>query len=125
MRVVSMSVLLVTLTGCGRSQPVAAGGRPVEHWLESIRSSDAKLRKQAATKLGHIGPENADVVTALVAALKDPDTDVRCAAILALVQCGSAGHVALPDLAELQRRDPQPRVRDHATRAIAAMERQG
>ena len=123
MRNLIVVTVLALLSGCSKSESVTAGGKPVEYWFEALHSPDAKVRKTAAIKLGHVGPENPAVLSALIAALQDADAEVRCAAILALASFGKAGRDAMPALEELQRNDRNSRVRDYAARALAAMTR--
>jgi hypothetical protein len=115
---VSVAVLLLGLAaGCGKPQPLLAGGKPVAHWVEALRSPDAKLRKQAATKLGNVGPSDPAALPALTAALKDPDPAVRCEVILALAKFGPAASDSTALLIEAQK-DQHPKVRAYAARAL-------
>jgi len=123
MRVLFVAAVLAGLAGCGGPKDVTAGGKPIEYWFEALSSPDARLRREAVTKLGHVGPENTAVLPALVAALRDADAEVRRASVLALSTCGEAGREAIPALVEVRRSDPSARVRDHAARALAALER--
>jgi HEAT repeat protein len=123
MRVAVLILLAVLLMGCGRREPVLSGGKPVSYWVEALRQPDAKLRKQAAVKLGNAGPANAAVLPALRNALRDRDAAVRCEAILALLKCGPAAGEALPELVALQREDRDPRVRSYATQTVEKLQR--
>lgn len=120
MRLLLFAALPLALAcGCTASQPTLSGGKPVDYWVESLRSSpDAKLRKEAAFKLGNVGPTDSKALPALVSALKDRDAAVRCEAILALVKFGSAALEASAVLAELRQHDHDPRVRTYATKAL-------
>jgi len=113
-----LAVLAVLLSGCGQTPPTLAGGRPVGHWVEALQSPDAKLRKEAAFKLGNVGPADPAAFPALVGALKDCDAAVRCEAILALLKFGRVALEAVPTLTELREHDRDPNVRDYAAKAL-------
>jgi HEAT repeat protein len=116
--------LLVVLTvalasGCARkSGPVTAGGRPAAEWAANLTSSDPAVRKKAARELGHIGAADKAAVPALVGALKDKDAGVREAAVLALLAIGPPAVDAAPALTEVRDRDPNPKVRQEAGKAV-------
>jgi HEAT repeat protein len=114
MRSVLLVILLLSLSGCGAAPPSMAGGK----WAAALRDPDARLRKKAAFTLGNIGPSDAAVLPALLNALKDREAAVRCEAILALLKYGPGARDALPALTELQRHDPDVRVRSYAARAV-------
>ena len=105
--------------GCSRPQPTLSGGKPDSHWVETLRSSpDAKLRKEAAFKLGNVGPSDPTELPALGEALKDRDAVVRCEAILAIVKFGSAARGIIPALEELRDRDRDVKVRGYPEKAV-------
>lgn len=111
---------LVFLTGCSKAPlPTLAGGKPVRNWVDSLQNSpDAKQRKEAAFKLGNVGPSDPAAFPALLSALKDRDAAVRSEAILALVKFGPASLEAVPTLTELRDRDEDPKVRTYAAKAL-------
>jgi len=115
-------ILLVFLQGCSQSPPTLSGGRPVSHWVEALRSSDAKSRKEAAFKLGNVGPTDPTALPALLGALKDRDAVVRREAILALLKFGPEAREAVPALTELREHDRDPKVRDYAARALEKLQ---
>jgi len=57
----------------------------VPYLLDILKASEPKLRLEAAAGLERLGPEAADALPALVAALKDADEGVREAIITAVV----------------------------------------
>jgi HEAT repeat protein len=120
-RRLSLVLPAVLLAGCGEAPPTLAGGKPVSHWTGRLRDGDARQRKEAAARLGNVGPADAAVLPALLGALRDPDAGVRREAVVALMKYGSGAAEALPALADLGRRDPDPRVRLAAGRAAAAL----
>jgi HEAT repeat protein len=109
------------IVGCSQDQPLA-GGKPVAHWVEALRAPDAKVRKQAAVKLGNVGASDPAVLPALLGALEDRDAGVRCEVILALTKCGPAARDAEPTLTRMRDQDPSPRVRDFAGRALEKLQ---
>jgi HEAT repeat protein len=114
-------LLAVAAAGCGGARPTMAGGKPVSHWTEALRDPNARVRKEAAARLGNVGPADPSALPALTGALRDADAAVRREAILALVKCGPAAREAVPALEELRQRDRDPQVRAHAGRALEAL----
>jgi HEAT repeat protein len=111
-------LLLISLAGC-TARRVADTGPRVRHWIEALRGPDAKLRKEAAFKLGNLGLTDPDsVVPALTAALEDADARVRREAILALLKCGRSAKQAVGALTVVQRKDADAMVRDYAEKAL-------
>jgi len=123
MRLILLAVLTVPLFGCHQSPPTLAGGKPVSHWVETLRSDpDAKSRKEAAFKLGNVGPTDPTAFPALMESLKDRDATVRNEAILAILKFGPTALEAVPTLTELRDRDRDPKVRDSAAKALKKLQ---
>lgn len=123
MRILTAALVLAFLGGCGKPQPTLSGGKPVSHWVELLRTSpDAKVRKEAAFKLGNVGPTDPAVLPALRGAIKDGDAVVRCEVVLALVKFGPAAQEVVPALIELRDRDRDPKVRSYAAKAVDKMQ---
>jgi HEAT repeat protein len=116
--VVGMGLLALAVVGCGEGPPTMAGGKPVSHWTEALRDPSPKVRKEAAAKLGNVGPADPAALPALSAALNDPDAAVRREAIVALVKCGPAAREAAPALEQLRQHDRDAQVRMYAGRAL-------
>jgi HEAT repeat protein len=57
----------------------------------------------------------------LIEALKDSDPGVRCEAILALLKCRLEVNQAIPELTEVQNKDPAAKVRSFAAKALKRM----
>jgi len=57
-------------------------------------------------------------VPALATALHDADAQVRSEAILSLLKCGAAAKEAIGDLDEMQRKDPDAKVRAYAAKSL-------
>ena len=111
--------LIVALAlGCTPAAPTMAGGKPVAHWLRALHAADPRERREAADKLGNVGPADPSACPALTEALGDADARVRGAAILGLMRCGPAAKSAVPVLQGLRDHDPDPGVRDYAARAL-------
>jgi HEAT repeat protein len=106
------------IAGCGSQEPLTAGGKPVSHWVEALKSPDAKLRKTAVKKLANVGAADPAAVPALAGALKDRDAGVRAEAALGLLRIGPAAQEAVPALQEAARKDASPTVRAHAGKAL-------
>jgi HEAT repeat protein len=122
--VLPVAVLLAFALGCGKSPPTLAGGKPVSHWVEVLHSSpDAGQRKEAAFKLGNVGPTDPTALPAVAAALKDRDPAVRREAIAALVKFGTAAQECVPALSELRDHDTDPKVRAYAAKALETLQR--
>ena len=123
MRVFLAAALLAFACGCTPTPPTQSGGKPVSHWVESLRdSNDAKLRKEAAFKLGNVGPTDPATLPALSGALKDRDPTVRCEVILALMKFGAAARDTLPTLTEIRDHDRDPKVRSYAAKALEKLQ---
>src|SRR5262249_36543717 len=98
-------------------EPTLAGGKPVSHWLESMHSPDAALRKKAVMKLGNVGPADPVVKPVLLEALNDRDAGVRKEAIAALMKFGADAKDAIPTLTEMATKDASNEVRASADKA--------
>jgi hypothetical protein len=91
-------------------------GRAVKQWILDLKSDDDYTRRLAKKNLDDMGPEDKAMVPALVAAVDDPDKDVRIAALRLLGQIGPGAKKALPavDKAKL---DKEPLVLQAALHA--------
>jgi len=67
-------------------------------WIKQLRSLDGEERISAINNLTQIGPELAPLVSTITDLLKDPNADVRMAAVSVLCAAGPAAEKALPDL---------------------------
>jgi HEAT repeat protein len=122
-RAPAVLILMATLlVGCaGRSEPLVAHGKSVDHWLHELQRPDAKARKQAVVALGHVGTADSRAIPALIGATKDQDAGVRDQAVLALLNIGPTASDAIPALREAEK-DKNPTVRSHAGKAIARIQ---
>lgn len=115
-----MPLVALLAAGCGGpTVPTAKffSGQPTAHWVQEMKSRDAKVRKHAADVLGNVGTADPDAIPALAAAVKDPDPRVRDAAVLGLSKIGPPAAAALPVLEEATK-DGDPVVRQHAAAAV-------
>jgi HEAT repeat protein len=120
MRMLLSAIALLSLIGCNTGPTPPNTEARVRHWIEALHKPDAKLRKEAAFKLGNLGlTDPASVVPALMTALKDAEASVRCEAILALVKCGPAAKEAAARLTNIQKTDEDARARDYAAKALS------
>ena len=116
--------LAFLLAGCSQpAGPPLAGGKPFSHWLQAIKDPDPKVRKQAAFKLGNIGPQDEGALPALLEALQDKHAQVRGEAILAILKFGPEAAQAEPILTRMQKEDRDDRVRELARKAIEKFKR--
>jgi HEAT repeat protein len=118
MRTILVLLSLVVFQGCQRNEPTLAGGKPVNHWLQTATDPDAKVRQKGIAKLGNVGSLDLQVFPTLIAALKDRDPKVRCEAILAIVKYGPGTGVAIEPLNATQTKDSDPKVREYAAKAV-------
>ena len=68
-----LSVLVVSLPGCGK-------GKSIADLMRDLKSPDAKVRFEAAKALGEYGSNAAKAGPVLTEALDDPEAKVRHAA---------------------------------------------
>jgi HEAT repeat protein len=123
MRTGVLVVTFILVCGCNRSLPTPSGGKPTSYWVDALKHRpETELRKEAAFKLGNIGPSDPSVYPALMEALKDYQAVVRCEAIRALLKLGSIAHEAIPTLVELRDRDRDSKVRICATKALEKLQ---
>ncbi len=121
MRTIALSMLIAMLGfGCSRtdgSKEKYFSGETVEHWLDAIKSPEAKTRKKAADVLGNVGTVDPRAIPAMIEAVKDRDAKVRDAAVLGLSKIGTPANAAESAL-EGATKDKDATVRTHATAAL-------
>lgn len=119
MRRIAAAVLVgIVALGCSRrDQPIMAHDKPVDHWLNEVKSADPKARKKAVTALGHVGTLHSSAIPAVASALKDPEPSVRNEAVLALLNVGPGAKEAIPALNDVLQ-DKDATVRANAAKAI-------
>ncbi len=117
-RLLWVGLLTCLLVGCGKTPPPRSGGRTVGFWVEALQGQDVEQRRKAAVKIGPLFKDKA-VLPALLAALKDPDAEVRLAAARSLgIFSGAKAPEVLPHLREVEQQDADPNVRAVAGKAI-------
>jgi HEAT repeat protein len=115
--VFATALLLPSATSA--QQPIAS---EITNAIHQLNDRDPHVRRNAAEFLGNQAsstpaPDERQAVPPLVAALKDPDSDVRFAAAFALGNVGSDGKTVIPALvAALD--DVSDRVREEATSSL-------
>ena len=72
------------------------GAEVVPHLIKALKSSDSRIRSNAARTLGEVGPGAKDAVPDLIQALQDSDENVGHAAIDALERMKLEPDVAIP-----------------------------
>jgi hypothetical protein len=72
-------------------------GKTVDEWVKALKNWDSRVRGEAATALGRIGPAAKAAIPALIDALKDRDPLVRVEAASALGSIGPDAIGALRD----------------------------
>jgi HEAT repeat protein len=122
MRIIAWVLLAILVSGCGKTEPTLAGGKPVRYWVEALQSSDVKLRQKAVFKLGNVGRSDPAAFPAVIDALQDKDARVRCEAIQALMKFGVEGRQAISILQRIQHKDPNDRARTYASKALEKLQ---
>lgn len=92
---------LLGSAGCSKQDQSSTGPADVQAMIQQLSSSDEHQRVDACIALGSAGPQAAEAVPALTAALKDPSSLVSSLAAYALGQIGPAAAPALPELRNL------------------------
>jgi HEAT repeat protein len=118
MRIIVWVLFAILVSGCGKTEPTLAGGKPVSYWVDALQSSDVTLRKKAVFKLGNVGPSDPAAFPAVVVALRDKDPGVRCQAIQSLMKFGLEGRQAIPILKGIHQHDRNDRARTYAGKAL-------
>jgi HEAT repeat protein len=139
---------LALALGCGKKPaPPAAnpggGDNPAaeqsdrDRWLAALKTGRSDARQDAADALAELAEEDAEIIPALVEALKDKTNagpgktfaaqvnSTREAAVIALLRCGPEGEAALRDkgypILRTGLADPNPAVREHTAYTIGLL----
>jgi HEAT repeat protein len=104
------------LLGRLRGEPFAEG-RPVSHWVDTLRTGNDAERAHAAHVLGESGTDAPGVVAGLAGALKDENPIVRRNAAAALARFGAHPDTVAALLGALK--DSESTVRQEAARSLA------
>src|SRR5262249_6959938 len=113
MRVRTRLVLLACLLACG-----GCGRKSTDELIADLKSPPEKERTIAVRTLPQRRGDAAQVVPALIEALKDKDGDVRRSAALGLGSFGEQARDAIPAL-QMARHDRDGRVREAAGIALS------
>jgi HEAT repeat protein len=110
---------LSELAGCGEARPsFQVGGRQVKDWVTDLHSPQATVRRQAVHKLGNVGDVDPAAALALTEALHDTDALVRHDAVLGVLKLAKPSRQITDALGAMAKDDPDPKVRDIATKAV-------
>jgi len=115
---------LLAVAGCGPQRPTefTVSGKPLEHWLETIKTGEVPSREKAIAALGNVATADPQVVPALAAALHDSAPSVRGKAALALLKIGPDARAAIDSLTSAAQNDTDPDVRLYASKALAKVQ---
>ena len=83
----------------------------------ALTSDRPRVRREAATTLGKLGPQAKSAVAALQKSLKDDDHEVRVESLVALAEIGADSQTAVTDIIELLREE-DPGIRSTAGYAL-------
>ncbi|SRR5579871_6344930 len=107
------------LRGCGPKGPYTSGGRTASAWAEALRQPEVEVRRKAAAKLGPLTLTDPAALPATLVALRDEDAQVRLAAVRSLrIYSGPKAPEVVPALRDVGERDPDPKVREAAAKAV-------
>jgi HEAT repeat protein len=116
MRVRTRFVLALCLLACG-----GCGKKSTAQLIEDLKSPEERDRIIAVRLLPQRKGDAAQVVPALIGALKDKGNDIRLSAAIGLGYFGEQARDAIPALQEAQR-DRDVRVRDAAGVALSRID---
>ena len=115
MRVRTRFALLLCLLACG------CGKKSTAELIADLKSPRQRDRIIAARLLAQRKGEAAQVVPALVEALKDKENDIRLSAAIGLGYFGEQAKDAIPALQTAQR-DRDARIREAASKALSRID---
>jgi HEAT repeat protein len=110
----ALSLCLLACCGCGKKKTTA-------ELIADLKSSDEGDRIKAVRLLPQRKEDAAQIVPALIEALKDKEGDVRWSAAIGLGSFGEQARDAIPALQAAQR-DSDARVREAAGVALSRIE---
>src|SRR6516225_4197962 len=122
-----LGVVALNFAGCGSDSAVTQGidtsaqtRAAVPHHLEGLKSSDAKVRREAALTLWKIGREAPEAAPRLLETIHDPDPQVREAVLRALARTGWQEKGAVAAIVPLLE-DEDAEVRARAAASLAEL----
>jgi HEAT repeat protein len=110
----ALLLCLVACVGCHKEKSTA-------QFVEDLKSGEPRERIIAVRLLGQREGDAAQVVPALIEALKDKDSDIRWSAAIGLGYFGEQATDAIPALQTAQR-DKDARVREAASVALSRID---
>lgn len=118
MRIPTCVVVLLAVAACGG----CSRGKSTTELTADLKSGDEKSRIIAARTLPRRNGDAAEVVPALIAALKDKAPDIRHDAALGLGSFGEQAKEAIPALQAAAKSDRDIRVRKAASVALSRID---
>ena len=118
--VVAVAVLAMTpvLHAQGSAKDPVTDGRPLSEWIAELKADAPQTRNAAAYEISGLGPAGAPAVSALIAALDDPNPTVRFPVTVALGEIGPAAVEAVPRLKKMMDEEINDEIAAPAKRAI-------
>jgi HEAT repeat protein len=117
---------IVGLCGCARQAAEAldtkAAAMKVNKWSEAVKSTDKQTRLLALNHLGNYSTAAPEVFPLVAAALKDPDPEIRRAAIRNLWKFDKQEAAAIAALTEVKDNDADPKIKADAETMIKAIQ---
>jgi HEAT repeats len=95
-------------------------GRPLAYYLAKLKTAEGAQRISLLYTVGEFGSDGADAVSTLNAALKEPSTDTRAAAVASLAKIGAGNPQGIPGLIQALT-DSDPRIRGLAALALKSI----
>lgn len=115
MRVQTSLAMLACLLACG------CGGKSTDQLLEDLKSPEERKRLIAVRLLPQRQSDAAQIVPALIDALKDKEADIRRSAAIGLGSFAEQARDAIPAL-QAMRSDRDIRVREAAASALSRID---
>ncbi|MGH9677205.1 MAG: HEAT repeat domain-containing protein, partial [Candidatus Acidiferrum sp.] len=116
------ALLAGAFIGCGKKEPITAGGITAEQWIAAMKNADAPLRVKAVRKLSSLIRFDKAALPGVIAALTDDAPEVRAEAIQSLAGLtGENAKEVLPAMREVAKADADPKNREAAARAMVQM----
>jgi HEAT repeat protein len=112
------------LRGSQSGTGTEASDQSVPQLIRSLKAPDAAERRRAASALHALGPDAADAVPALRAALTDTDQEVRMWSALTLINEKSYDKASIPVLVEVLQH-PNPVLRQLACLSLGLLPYEG
>jgi HEAT repeat protein len=110
-----LPLCLLACVGCGKT-------KSTDELIEDLKAPEERERIMAVRLLPQRKADAAQIVPALIAALKDKAGDVRVSAALGLGSFGEQAKDAIPALEAAHKNDRDARVREAAGKALSRID---